>query len=533
MPPNLWSVGRVSHAELRVWLLAADAGLNPVDSGSGTNLKLLEYAAAGLPILSTPFGGRGGLLQPGTHFAAAALADFAPALQALLAPAGADEREARARAAQRQAQQAGRRLAPQRRRPVAGAGTAARRRGGATAVRLILAVDAIFPPLTGIGRYAYELARGLAASGEPGALRYYLHGRWLAAVPGEGGEGAAAVGDEAAAKKVVKEERDGVGLRARARARLARQPLAVRAYAALAPRIAAWRLRRYGDHIFHGPNFILPPFPGPSVATVHDLSTVLHPQWHPAARVALMESALPQTLARASRLITPSEAVRGELIAHYGLAPARVQAIPMGVDGAFAPRPAAALAGTLARLGLQPGGYLLCVATLEPRKNIDGLLDAYLALPPALRRRYPLALAGAPGWHSEALTARLRQLAAGGAVRLLGYVAQGDLPALYAGARLFAFPAFYEGFGLPVLEAMASGVPVVTADRSSLPEVAGDAALLVDPADGAALREALARGLEDEPWREAARARGLARAAERSWDRCVAGTLALYRTLQP
>ena len=211
----------------------------------------------------------------------------------------------------------------------------------------------------------------------------------------------------------------------------------------------------------------------------------------------------------------------------------KVEAIPLGVDAAFAPQAPEALAPTLERLGLQPGAYLLCVATLEPRKNISRLIDAFLGLPAPVRTRYPLVLAGAPGWHGEALAERIRDLPRGGQVVQLGYVAQADLPALYAGARLFAFPALYEGFGLPVLEAMASGVPVVTSNCSSLPEVAGDAALLVNPEDTDALRLALAQGLEDDAWRSAARERGLARAAQRSWAQCVARTLALYRSLTP
>lgn len=406
-------------------------------------------------------------------------------------------------------------------------------------MRVILAVDAIFPPLTGIGRYALELANGLAASGELDALRYYLHGRWLDAPPGprpaQAGMAAdsdvqAVAGGGDSGLDTFRDSGRGSWL-AQARVQLARVPLAVRLYAAVAPRVAQVRLRRYADHLFHAPNFILPPFAGPSVATVHDLSTVLYPEFHPAARVALMQGALPQTMARATRIITPSEAVRAELISHYSLAPERVQAIPMGVDAAFAPRSPAALAPVLGRHGLNADGYLLCVATLEPRKNIGRLLDAYLALPSALRARYPLVLAGAPGWHSEELTRRIAALASKGQVRRLGYVAEGELPALYAGARVFVFPALYEGFGLPVLEAMASGVPVVTSDCSSLPEVAGDAALLVAPQDTGGLRRALERALEDEPWRAQARERGLARAAERSWAQCVQRTLALYRSL--
>jgi len=388
----------------------------------------------------------------------------------------------------------------------------------ARSVRVILSVDAIFPPLTGIGRYASELLSGLRDADGVDSLRFFLHGRFVSRPAAPAGEGGAA---------------QRPSLAARLRTRLARSELAVRGYSALQPRLAARRLAHHPDHVFHSPNFLLPPLAGPGIATIHDLSTERYPDYHPAARVALMHRAIPEAVERASALITPSEAIRHEVIERYGVAPERVHCIPMGVDPRYAPQDESALTAALAPLGLQPGGYLLCVATLEPRKNIGRLLDAYLQLPRRLRERYPLVLAGGPGWHSEELCSRIRNLARSGQVRALGYVAEQTLPALYAGARLFAFPALYEGFGLPVLEAMASGVPVVTSNCSSLPEVAGGAALLVDPRHAGAIAHALERGLEDERWREEAIAAGLARAAQLSWSRCIAATLELYRAQTP
>ncbi|MFT7287413.1 MAG: glycosyltransferase involved in cell wall biosynthesis [Halieaceae bacterium] len=389
-------------------------------------------------------------------------------------------------------------------------------------MRVILAVDAIFPPLTGIGRYASELVAGLQGREEMESLRFFQHGRFV----GQPALASTTAGPKSAGTP-------GIPLAARLRAGLARSPLAVRAYGVVAPRLAQWRLRAYADHLFHSPNFLLPPFAGPGIATVHDLSTVHYPAYHPAARVALMNRAIPQAVERASALITPSEAVRSEVIAHYGVSGERVHSIPMGVDARYAPRSAAVLEAELAPLGLQAGSYLLCVATLEPRKNIARLLEAFRQLPAPLRQRYPLVLAGGRGWHSDEVYSTIRDLSHSGEVRHLGYVPEAALPALYAGARLFAFPALYEGFGLPVLEAMASGVPVVTSNSSSLPEVAAEAALLVDPHDSTAIASALQRGLEDEDWRHTARAAGLARAAQLSWSRCVETTLELYRSLTP
>ncbi|RYE71796.1 MAG: glycosyltransferase family 1 protein [Oxalobacteraceae bacterium] len=174
-------------------------------------------------------------------------------------------------------------------------------------------------------------------------------------------------------------------------------------------------------------------------------------------------------------------------------------------------------------------GYSLFAGTIEPRKNIETLLTAYETLPLATRQRWPLILAGYRGWQNEAIFARIESAQRQGWARYLGFVPAEDLPVLFAGARLFAFPSLYEGFGLPVLESMSSGVPVVCANNSSLLEVAGEAALMCEAMDIDTLAQHMAKALENGPWRAEARQRGLAHAEGFSWDRCAAQTLTSYR----
>jgi alpha-1,3-rhamnosyl/mannosyltransferase len=385
---------------------------------------------------------------------------------------------------------------------------------------VILAVDAITPPLTGIGRYAYELARRLP--GHPGIekVRYFSLGRWQNGADFESANNATQAINELPIQR-----------KKSLRSVLAGSSLVVKAYHLLTPPIYRSRLRREKNSLFHSPNYFLPPFPGKSVATIHDLSHVLFPQFHPAARIEYMERALPETLRQADFLITDAESVRVEVIQHFGWSPDRIAAVPLGVDSKFHPRSSADLMPVLLRYGLHQMDYTLCVGTIEPRKNLDRLLTAYEALPETLRQQCPLVLVGSRGWLSDGIFDRIAKGTAVGWVRYLNFVEQNDLPFLYAGARLFAYPSLYEGFGLPPLEAMASGIPVVTSNVSSLPEVVGNAAILVDPKDESALSEALRRGLEDEEWRSNAVVLGIQRASTLRWEQCIDQTVSIYKKI--
>lgn len=368
---------------------------------------------------------------------------------------------------------------------------------------VVLAVDALSPAPSGIGRYAWELATRLPQRLGADGVRFYREGRWVAKP-----ETLLQPTPAGAAK-------------------------AARCFPLSSPRWLARRLmtRACRGQVFHGPNYFLPPCADIGVATVHDLSVFKFPETHPVARIRQFEREFKATLARAVHLVTDSEATRLEVIDFLAWPAARISAIPLGVAASFAPAAAGAL--QLERYGLRRGGYTLCVSTMEPRKRIGNLLHAYQCLPAPLRQRYPLVLAGGAGWLSEALHQEIERLSAQGWLRYLGFVPETDLAALYNGARAFCYPSIYEGFGLPVLEAMASGVPVICANRSSLPEVSQGAARLVDPDDIEALAAALHSGLEDETWRAVASASGLAVASGYSWDSCVDQTVHLYKKLLP
>lgn len=295
----------------------------------------------------------------------------------------------------------------------------------------------------------------------------------------------------------------------------------------------------WGGTLYHEPNYVPLPHDGPLVLTVCDLSCFDHPETHPLERVRLMQRDMPAAIERADHIIVISEATGAALQRWFNVDPARISNTYLAADPRFQPLAQAATMPMLNGLDLSPGAYVLCVGTLEPRKNLATLFAAYAGLPAALRQRFPLVVAGMSGWNTEGLMKSAAELLRRNELRLLGYVSDEALPALYAGAAAFCYPSRYEGFGLPALEAMASGVPVITSNQTSLPEVVGDAGLLLDPDDVDGMRESLRRLLEDRVFAKELGLRGLDRSRMFSWDRCARETFAVYervmseRGLQP
>jgi len=296
--------------------------------------------------------------------------------------------------------------------------------------------------------------------------------------------------------------------------RLERQPapLGVVWQQLLLPR----RLARGDVDLLWSPLHTLPRrLPVPGVVTVHDLAALHFPEtltWK--IRWSLLPFLEP-SIERAARIVTVSASVAREIAAAWPRAAAKTEVIWNGVDPAFCPASEGAIAATRQRLGL-PAGFLLYVGTIEPRKNVELLVDAWQALRAEWPAAPPLVIAGPEGWHSSALVRRLDRLAGEG-LRRLGHLPRPELIAVVQAATLFVFPSLYEGFGLPVAEAMACGVPVVVARRSSLPEVVGDAGLCVDADDPHELVEALVQLLPDKERMQRLAALGRERAQGFSW----------------
>ena len=381
-------------------------------------------------------------------------------------------------------------------------------------MEVVLGVDAIKYPLTGIGRYAYELAKGLQFSSDIETL-HFLKG--------------VQIQTSLELIEATPNSETGGKLNNRFRSLLGSLSPVVMAYQLR----LGWRqekaLKPYKRTIFHGPNYYLPKHDGPCVSTFHDLSIFKYPAFHPQARRAYMARELPKALKRADVIITDSSYTREEVIEYSGFDPSSVLAIPLAASEEFQVRTEFECLETLGKFQLSYQGYVLYAGTVEPRKNLMSLLDAYEALPVSLRQTTPLVVAGYKGWRSEDVHERLEKAHAAGWAKYLGFVSAQDLPILFSAAKTFVYPSVYEGFGLPVLEALASGVPVVCSDASSLPEVAGEAALMCEHADVNTLTQLLIKSLEDQEWRQTAIRLGLQQAATFSWQKTVVKTIDAYK----
>jgi len=284
--------------------------------------------------------------------------------------------------------------------------------------------------------------------------------------------------------------------------------------------IMDWSLR--DADVFHASVLVQrPPKKTLLTATIHDMTGFLMPQFHPQSNVAA-ERNFAALARQADGLIAVSESTKRDAVKVLNLPPEKITVIHSGIAEAYFELDPGMMEAVRKKCGLAKP-YALFVGTIEPRKNLDLLLDAFESLSSSIREHYQLVVAGPPGWHSRHTMRRLQH------VKYLGYVPEQWLPALTAAAAAFVYPSLYEGFGFPVAQAMAAGVPVITSNVSSLPEVAGGVALLIDPKSQSDLHHALSRLLTSDGLRTALGAAGRARAGDFRWEKCAQRSLEFFR----
>lgn len=286
-------------------------------------------------------------------------------------------------------------------------------------------------------------------------------------------------------------------------------------------------LRRSNLDVLHV-QYFLPPFTRcPVVVTVHDISFAARPELFTLRDRVLLNTLVPPALRGAARVITDTEYTRRDMVNIYGLDPARIDVIPLAADPRYRELDREACRRIVHERHAITGGFILYVGTFQPRKNVATLVRAYALLRKRTGLPHKLLIVGKPKYKFEEVFTAVRDSGYESDILFAGFVPDADLPTYYNAAELFVFPSRYEGFGLPVLEAMACGTPVVSSNASCLPEVAGDAAALVDPDDMEGFSHAMEHVLA-EGTGAAMRERGLRRAAEFSWDRTARETLGVY-----
>ena len=363
-------------------------------------------------------------------------------------------------------------------------------------MRVILGADPLSRrPLTGIGNYTLHLARNLLALDAVKDLRLASHTGFVAPSTGVLETSDEQIEIEAQTPLTTRLSL-GVRFRSRMIEWLATQQFAINAYQTLRRPWQKSFLAPFADtHVYHSPNYLLPEFNGRRVVTVHDLSVIRFPEFHPAARVSLIEDMIARVVSSDARIVCDSELVAAEIKKEFSVDPCRLTTVPLGVDTCFQPRTGDSSL-MLDKLGLQPHGFFLVVGTIEPRKNIRRICLAYRRFREMVQTGIPMVFVGDEGWRSSREHDEIADLQGRGWARYLRYVPNHELVALYQNAAALVFPSLYEGFGLPAAEAQACGCRVISSQHSAMSEFLSSEDIQVDPHSVEQIAEAMCQALD-------------------------------------
>ncbi len=385
-------------------------------------------------------------------------------------------------------------------------------------MNVLFNAESLLMPLAGIGQYVLQLFSALQAHCDLNLYSYY---------PNQLKEGLII-------PSVPKENQKNIQtyLKKKLIPFLIKMPFQRDLRHAIAPYLFQKRCKNLpANTLYHEPSFVCLPFEGPKAVTIHDLSTFDCPKTHPQSRVRFLEKKMPQSLNEAAKIFVVSHFTKERLQHWFNVEDSKIVCTHLGAREGFYPRNRNESASTLEKYNLKSKSYIFALGTLEPRKNLNTLFEAFTQLPSPLQEHFPLVVAGQEGWMEKGILKAAIPLVQKGRVRFLGFVPDDELPFLLSQCAAFSYPSLYEGFGLPLLEALSCGAPSVVSNAASLPEVAGHAALFHDPQNSESIKTHLTQILEDPIFAENLSQKGVLRAQNFSWQKCAEETFKTYRQI--
>lgn len=375
-------------------------------------------------------------------------------------------------------------------------------------MRIAINISPLYSTLTGIGNYIKSLIESTEKLNSGVEFKFFSGASWVESVPVDTPNIAGSLFRRRVAKFLP-------GLS------FVRRSFQQRAF--------SYGLKKQAADLYHEPNFLPFSFQGKTIVTVHDLSWIHYPQMHPLERLRMMNRYFEPGLKSASLIITDSNFVKKELEDIFGIEQSKIHAVHLGVSDSFKKVSSQQSIEFMRKYSLVHQHYFLMLGTIEPRKNIMVGIEAFKRLPKNVREKFPLVIIGTYGWNAQDVMQEINNLKPSGEVRYLGYLPEADIKLLLGSATCLIYPSFYEGFGLPVLESMASEVPVIASNGSSINEVLGDSGILIDPMDIFSLSMHMQNMAKDYELRKHYAALGKNRSQDFSWKKCAENTINVYQ----
>jgi glycosyltransferase involved in cell wall biosynthesis len=391
-------------------------------------------------------------------------------------------------------------------------------------MKILINISSLSPPLSGVGRYTLELIRFLLKSNDIEDVKGISYGKIKS--KNEINSLILNLGDNNQSQSLS------LQIKQKLKNIIKQSSIIRKLKILIEEKLLQEKIKQYKDYIYWEPNYILTKFDGIAIPTIYDASHVRFPQFHPPSRLQWLEDNMSTSIDKANRIITISEFSKQEIIDIYGVNDEKISIVYPAVSEEFRINYSELEINRVKEKYQLPQHYILSVGNIEPRKNIIGLLNAYDQLSAQHKNNYPLVIIGAQGWLTSEIEKRIQQIQKQTEIIRLGYVSQLELPLIYQAASLFIYVSLYEGFGMPIAEAMVSGIPVITSNCSSMPAVAKGCAKLVDPCNIGEISDTITTLIEDKSMQQNLVEKGLRVSKDYTWENSAKQLLEVFKEIE-